>query len=1040
MSNLPLNKSKFCQTKFLLILTFLTFILTAQGLAQTLVPDNNFNAGVNDAPTNIYTSATQPDGKVLIGGIFHTVNGIQRPYLARLNSDGSNDETFNADGSGPSSSVYDIVILTDGKLLVGGTFTTYNGTAKSGLIRLNSDGSLDTTFNAGGAGVTGTVQTVVRQTDGKILISGSSITAYNGVTGYSILRINSDGTLDSTFTSPFTSSQFVEGIGIQTNGKIVISGVFTLSGSAYKNVARLNSNGSIDTSFSQIGTDGGVYALTIQTDGKIIIGGEFTTYQNNFRPKIARLTSDGALDSTFNSGSFDQSSVEYFAVQTDGKILVTGKFIDSFGQQFSLVRLNANGNFDSTFSVLPSNDTGYSIKLQTDGKIILTGFFSQIGAESRRGILRLNAGGSIDSAFNPKISNLGLIDAVAQQSNGKILVGGIFQNANGTAEFNIARFNRDGTLDAAFNPGTGSGANITNSSNLIYKIAVQTDGKILVGGTFSSFNGVFRPAIVRLNSDGSVDESFAPNIFDPAQMPFVSDIFIQADGKILIGGFGVNTIGQSFVGLVRLNANGSIDTTFNANGSGPNGTVRKIVRQSDGKFIISGSFTTYNGQFSRVRVARINADGTLDASFNPGVGANSTVWDVALQPDGKILIGGSFTSYNGVSRNRFARINTDGSLDTAFNVGSGADNTVYTISSQRGDKILIGGFFSNYNGMNASRLARINADGSLDNTFAPGFADNLLYNVRDILTQFDGKVLIGGVFDFYKNTTHNSLLRLTLATSQSVGFDFDGDGRADVSVFRPDGGNWYVQQSSAGFTGTQFGVSADKLVPADFDGDGKTDLAVYRNGTWYLNRSGAGFTGFSFGAPDDIPQPADFDGDGKADLAVWRPSNGTWYVYNLATGQFTSTQFGSLGDKPVSGDYNGDGKADYAVYRPSNGTWYIAKATGIASQNFDSIQFGDSQDKPVAADYDGDGKTDVAVFRPSNGVWYRLNSSTGQFAGMQFGVSTDLPVPADYDGDGKADLAVFRNGTWYLNRSTAGFTGVQFGASTDKPVPNAFVP
>ena len=266
-------------------------------------------------------------------------------------------------------------------------------------------------------------------------------------------------------------------------------------------------------------------------------------------------------------------------------------------------------------------------------------------------------------------------------------------------------------------------------------------------------------------------------------------------------------------------------------------------------------------------------------------------------------------------------------------------------------------------------------------------------------------------------------------------FDFDGDGKSDVSVFRPTGGFWYLLNSASGFTGAQFGDTNDKIVPADYDGDGKTDLAVYRNGTWYLQRSTAGFTGFAFGAADDIPQPADFDGDGKADLAVWRPSNGTWYVFNLATNQFTSSQFGAMTDKPVVGDYDGDNKADYAVFRPSNGTWYVQRS----QLGFTGMQFGDSLDKPVAADYDGDGKTDVVVFRPANGTWY-LNRSQLGFTGIQFGVSTDLPTPADYDGDGKADVAVFRDGTWYLNRSTAGFTGTAFGAATDKPAPNAFVP
>jgi murein DD-endopeptidase MepM/ murein hydrolase activator NlpD len=268
-------------------------------------------------------------------------------------------------------------------------------------------------------------------------------------------------------------------------------------------------------------------------------------------------------------------------------------------------------------------------------------------------------------------------------------------------------------------------------------------------------------------------------------------------------------------------------------------------------------------------------------------------------------------------------------------------------------------------------------------------------------------------------------------SNNSSRFDFDGDGKADISVFRPDNGAWYLLNSQTGFTGLPFGIATDKLAPADYDGDGKTDVAVVRSGVWYIQRSQLGFTGIQFGDGSDVPVPADYDGDGKADLAVFRPSNGTWYLQQSQAG-FTSLQFGANGDKPVAADYDGDGKADVAVFR--NGTWYLQRS----QLGFTGIAFGTADDKTVPADYDGDGKADVAVFRPSNGAWYLLQSTAG-FTGIQFGVGTDLPTAADYDGDGKADVAVFRNGTWYLNRTTAGFTGAAFGAATDKPIPNAFI-
>jgi hypothetical protein len=271
-------------------------------------------------------------------------------------------------------------------------------------------------------------------------------------------------------------------------------------------------------------------------------------------------------------------------------------------------------------------------------------------------------------------------------------------------------------------------------------------------------------------------------------------------------------------------------------------------------------------------------------------------------------------------------------------------------------------------------------------------------------------------------------------------FDFDADGKSDVSVFRPSNGFWYLNQSAAGFRAVQFGAAEDKIVPADYDGDSRTDIAVFRpsNGFWYQLRSSDNtFAGVQFGASEDVPVPNDFDGDGRADLAVFRPSNGTWYQLRSIANQFFAQQFGQSGDKPTVGDFDGDGLGDLAVFR--NGNWFLLESTSNA---FRGVSFGVTTDKSVAADYDGDGKTDIAVFRPSNGTWYQLSSgSNNAFSAIQFGVAEDIPVAADYDGDGKSDVAVFRpsNGTWYLLRSTAGFTSVQFGQNGDKPIPSAFV-
>ncbi len=269
--------------------------------------------------------------------------------------------------------------------------------------------------------------------------------------------------------------------------------------------------------------------------------------------------------------------------------------------------------------------------------------------------------------------------------------------------------------------------------------------------------------------------------------------------------------------------------------------------------------------------------------------------------------------------------------------------------------------------------------------------------------------------------------------------DFDGDGRTDVSVFRPSTNVWYSYTSSnSAYLIVKFGSTDDIATPGDFDGDGKTDQAVFRpsTGQWHMLTKGFNYSVATFGMSGDIPVAADYNGDGKTDQAVFRPTEGRWYIANSdSLRTVTVVQFGISGDMPVPDDYDGDGKTDVAVWRPSTGVWYILRSS---DGSFRVSSFGITGDKPAQGDFDGDGKADLAIYR--GGTWYVLSSGGGD-SQINFGLSDDVPSTGDFDGDGKDDIAVFRPGTgiWYILQSSSGFTAYQFGVDGDQPVPNLYL-
>jgi hypothetical protein len=278
-------------------------------------------------------------------------------------------------------------------------------------------------------------------------------------------------------------------------------------------------------------------------------------------------------------------------------------------------------------------------------------------------------------------------------------------------------------------------------------------------------------------------------------------------------------------------------------------------------------------------------------------------------------------------------------------------------------------------------------------------------------------------------------------------FDFDGDGKTDLSVFHPTNdpaqADFTVRNSSDNASGfVPWGSVGDKPVTTDFDGDGKTDFAVFRpsESVWYILRSSDFAAAIvNFGLSDDKLTPADYDGDGKADIAVYRQSDGIWYILQRSDGQIRIHRLGLAEDLPVPADFDGDGKIDLAVFRPSGGDWYVFRSSDARAS---VVHFGSGGDRPVVGDYDGDGRADLGVFRPADRNWYLLKTTQG-FSVVNFGLSDDKPMQAVFDGDGKRDIAIYRQseGTWYYLRSSDGsFAAQPFILFSEAALPTIFVP
>jgi 6-phosphogluconolactonase (cycloisomerase 2 family) len=818
-------------------------------------------------------------------------------------------------------------------------------------------------------------------------------------------------------------TNFFAGFGVNPS-----TGVLTaLPGSPYDTGAASPSGYAADSKGRLFMTSPLSAALRAFTTGGIGVPAGVTG--NPFASALA-LASDGVLhpnERFYYAADSSLSQVGGFQISGDGAATalaaVAGSPVNSAGSQTNAVVFNSRGGFLFAINTGSRNISTYIVNGSTGALTIgsvqaantlgatgnLTGIAYQptvftvtntndSGAGSlRQAVLDANTDGGGVIIFEPTFF---AVPRTILLTTGQIsLLSNIIISSPAPGRLTIQVAGTASAVNRAFNVGTGATAFLT--------------GLTLTGGNVLNPGGaIFNSSLLTLSNcviTGNTAASVGGGIRNQGASAVLNIVNTTIHGNTAIGGIsgggGIDSTGTLFIANSTISGNTKTNATGNAGG-----------------IFSSGTTTLTNSTVTRNAAAGTGgASGVLRTAGTVTV-RNTIIAENqnnAANPD----VAGAFADSGG-GFNLIGNVGTaTGFNQTGDQTGTGASplnpglvkvlalngGTVPTHALLPNSPAVDKG--SNFNATNDQRgFAR-----PFDNPTIPNPADG-----ADI-----------GAFE-----------RRAFEPNVTAPFDFDGDNKTDISIFRPsDGSWWYLRSANDTFSVFSFGVSTDILAPGDFTGDGKEDITVFRpsNGTWFIQRSeDNSFFSFPFGQAGDLPAPADFDGDGKTDAAVFRPSSGTWFILNSGGGGTTIVSFGTTEDKPVTADYDGDGRSDIAVFRPSDGSWWYLQSS---DQQFKVYRFGVATDKAAPGDWTGDGKADIAVFRPSTGFWFIQRSEDNSFFSFPFGTSGDIAAPGDYDGDGRTDAAVFRpaEGNWFVLRSTAGTLIQQFGTGGDRPVPNAFV-
>ena len=825
---------------FLIFIAAFWRILLLPVSAQIGGLDASFNPGaiLNGASNGaVRAQSVTSSGLYVVAGDFTTVAGATHGRIARLNVDGSLDATF-ATGAGANGPIHAVALDSSGNILIGGEFTTVDGVARNRIARLTTSGALDTTFNPG----TGFNSTVYALTlNGSSIYAGGDFTTYNGATRNRIAALGSTGTVSSsTFGGGMNSA--VRALRVDSNnGVLYAGGDFTTAGGTARSYYAQFSLSSDSLSSEIIVFNGPVRAIELfynysfPPTRRLLVGGDFTTVGTAVRGRLAAFSLGGSsptLDLEFNF--WLDAPCRAIAVSnnyTSNNVFVAGDFTTINGQSrsrfaavlFGTISLGSSSSYywdlNTGYGESGPDASVFSLQLTSDSKPLLGGSFSNFGATPKASYLRLygDAGSQVPSPpTSPTASALSDTQiylqwngssfasayALERSNDGstgwaQIYTGGstVFTDsglpAAATRYYRIRASNSNGasaytaTVSAttASAPWTGSGSvsasqPIGTINSTVSAIQRQSDGKILIAGSFTNVLGVVRKYIARLLPDLTLDTSFDPGVGPNGS---VTQISLGLNGRIYIYGSFSSVSGSARNSIARLNSNGTLDASFDTTSTWS--FSKGIKALPDGRLIVYGGFQTFFGA-PRDYIARLNLDGTADRSFNCTL--SSQVIAMSLQSDGKMLLAGYFSSVNGTARSYFARIGSEGVLDATF-TGTATSGNIAQLASLGSGKLLTSGSFTTLSGVSRKSIARLNADGTVDATFDPGTSTDTSSPL--LFPQPDGKVILAGNFISVGGTTRWHLARLNADGTLDATFKVDagpGDGTINSVLTLPD--------------------------------------------------------------------------------------------------------------------------------------------------------------------------------------------------------------------------------------------------------------